>query len=1215
MAHSIQLDTRSGAPLLLGDRTDKAVRHATSLFLTTARRTTGLLAMLVASFGLIVHTARPGAAQSADADSATLDHAYRPCPPGHDIDIVVMMDASGSLNSRTSGADPSGRHRRTALQTLRDVLANNLESSALGDMEDLLPDTSDTGDTINTADNDEPLIRAALYYFNATATHVTGFSPISSAHPSDDSIEEALQLGRRGNTNYDAALEAAIAAFAEADAETVDAASGLSPADATADAAGATDSKADAAGAARGQKCRVLLFFTDGIYDPDGRVGKRSLTETTAADLTNQLRRNVCPRDRENRDDSDSDNDGETATTISDRFRELGIQTYAVLLSESFLSVLTDTSDGNATNRSVAAASLQALRGLTSDPGSQFDEHVADHPDCPVDPNRQHGKIISILGLTDLEIALIEAVETASESAMLSWHGCISTESEPGIRSSEALPDGRFIDAIALYPVGGRISEYRLRGTDGSEWEKLEGQSRLLLEGEKHLRHLRSGWNLDVKLDPNPGGSSDDMALRCYATPAERPLNPVEAEIRTAAGGPAEVLYMRNKADADTPVFGEDYELVLRQADGGRPEVCTAGIEWAGIDDPLSGERIRLDLSGCTASDSLLRVQGYQPICGESFDAGMNLNGSAQPEHTENIFPPSLNAEQFALPAATSHAARVNCPGAPRLSDCSTELEITNIQAEVPREPLRGEAWCTLRLPDEGRVLISGVWEPDASFDLPGPLEWRIAEARIGDTAPLTVDAPLMNTEGTDDSTTVAELAADGAEVIVYAEFADLAGNGNTDATTATDATAAADTTAADTKDLPVHLVFVTENELANTGWDIEGHLKLIPVWDWDPGNPQSNEAAPSLRGHYLSVDAAFQGRSNSLWTWIITVTMLVSSLLVSYLLLCWVLTRNLTLPDARGFWVHRVPLHVSRGLNGRLSLTTDPVGVPLGAQGLLRGKARRGGHCMELSTRSSTGEQLRISLRRAAFLNLPGLLRGGWAELHAPSKFVGANRKGPRSSTAQLDFTQLTIVELQPSSINETVHSAAWFLEPKKGPHSGRDHAPINEVRQVIDNLAREIADDDRTDDDSIDDRTDDDCIDDRTDDGKTHADQRDNRRDDRHADSDHEDGRHADYEDRHSNSDRDHTSGRSTTTGPPPPGRSKPRRSSLRPRTPPPPGRPKPRRSSLRPRTPPPPGHHTTGPPPPPGRSKPRRSSLRPRTPPPPGRPNTGPPPPGQR
>ena len=1174
MDHSGQLGARRSAPLLLGNGTDKAVRRITDPSPTTIKHAIGLLAVLTTSIGIVTYRASPGATQSADADSTAVNHAYRPCPQGHDIDIVVMMDASGSLNSRTSGADTSGHHRRTALQTLRDVLAHNLESSALGDMEDLVPDTSnatdmsetaDTADTADTGNSDEPLIRAALYYFDDAATRVADFFPISSTHPSDDNIEEALQLGRMGNTNYDAALEAAIAAFTEAD--------------------NGADTANGTAGAAREEKCRVLLFFTDGIYDPDGRVGKRSLTETTTTELANQLRRNVCPRNRDNSDGSDS----ETAATISERFRELGVQTYAVLLSDSFLSVLTDTSDGNAMNRSVAAASLQALRGLTSDPGSQFDEHVADHPDCPVDPNRQHGKIISILGLTDLEIALIEAVETASESSMLSWQGCISTDSEPGVRSSEALPDGRFIDAIALYPVGGRISEYRLRGTDASEWEKLEGQSRLLLEGEKRLRHLRSGWNLDVKLDPNPGGSSDDIALRCYATPAKMSLNPVEAEVRTTAGDePAEVLYMRNETDADTPVFGENYELVIRQADGGNTEVCTAGFEWAEIDDPLSGERVSLTPSECTVSGGLLRMQAYQPVCGESFDAGMDLNGLVKPEHTENIFPISLNAEQFALPVITSHDARVNCPGAPRLSDCSTQLKITNIQAEVPREPLRGEAWCALRLPDEGRVSISGVWQPDAPSDLAGPLEWKIAEARIGDTAPLTADTPLMKTERAGGSTAVAELTADGAKVIVYAEFAELIGSGSA-ASTENVGTANNAGTADNAEDLPVHLIFATEGELANTGWDIEGRLKLLPVWDWDPGNPLSAEVSPPLRGHYLSVDAAFQSRSNSLWTWIITITMLVSSLLISYLLLCWVLTRNLTLPDARGFWAHRVPLHVSRGLNGRLSLTTDPVGVPLGAQGLLRGKAKRGGNCMELSTRSSTGEQLRISLRRAAFLNLPGLLRGGWAELHAPSKFVGANRKGPRSSTAQLDFTQLTIVELQPSSVNETVRGAAWFLEPKKGPHSGREHAPTNEVRQVIDSLARDITDDTSDNDysESVDDHS-------AARDGtgrQDHADQRDNGTDDSHAD----------HAGRYSDPASGHASGRSTITGPPPP----PGRRGQHPTTgpPPPPGQ-RGRHPTTGPPTPP--GqrqqHPTTGPPTPPGQ---RRQH-----------PTTGPPtPPGQR
>lgn len=204
--------------------------------------------------------------------------------------------------------------------------------------------------------------------------------------------------------------------------------------------------------------------------------------------------------------------------------------------------------------------------------------------------------------------------------------------------------------------------------------------------------------------------------------------------------------------------------------------------------------------------------------------------------------------------------------------------------------------------------------------------------------------------------------------------------------------------------------------------------------------------------------------------------------------------------------------------------MAADPIGVPLGAQGLLRGKTKRNGNCTELSARSSTGERLRISLKRAAFLNLPGLLRGGWAELHAPSKFVGANRKGPRPSTAQADFAQLTIVELQPSPINDEVRGAAWFLEPKKGPNSGREHAPANEVRRVIDSLASEIA-----------------------------AAITDASREDRHASrEDRTDRRNNTPEDGHADSESDHNPRRSTTAGPPPGGLQRPTAGP-----PPPPGR----------------------------------------------------------
>lgn len=166
---------------------------------------------------------------------------YTPCEDVENIDVVIMMDASGSMNSPRSGVDPSGSIRVSELTSLRPSLA------ALLDDLDADADIS---------------IRLALWRFESDVLEIAPFDTPSESHPSDTDIRrslgDVLPNGRLSysvnHTNYIAALDAALSAF---------------------DASSRPDA------------CKLLLFFTDGLHDPIG-----DMTELQAA----QLRNEVCNR-------------------------------------------------------------------------------------------------------------------------------------------------------------------------------------------------------------------------------------------------------------------------------------------------------------------------------------------------------------------------------------------------------------------------------------------------------------------------------------------------------------------------------------------------------------------------------------------------------------------------------------------------------------------------------------------------------------------------------------------------------------------------------------------------------------------------------------------------------------------------------------------------------------------------------------------------------
>lgn len=190
-----------------------------------------VLALAVAAASLLALPSH-AAAQTTAADG------YAPCEEGQNIDVLMMMDASGSLNAPGSGVDRDGSLRTGALRQFRGELTELLAG---------LPAGSSAS------------VQLALWRFESDVVEIAGFAAPGPDHPSDMHIARSLgerdgaNLSYRTNhTDYLDALRAAEAAFEQN---------------------------------GRRGACRLLLFFTDGLHDPIG-----SMTFAQA----DELRTEVC---------------------------------------------------------------------------------------------------------------------------------------------------------------------------------------------------------------------------------------------------------------------------------------------------------------------------------------------------------------------------------------------------------------------------------------------------------------------------------------------------------------------------------------------------------------------------------------------------------------------------------------------------------------------------------------------------------------------------------------------------------------------------------------------------------------------------------------------------------------------------------------------------------------------------------------------------------
>ncbi|WP_428118885.1 vWA domain-containing protein [Candidatus Poriferisodalis sp.] len=900
---------------------------------------TVMLGLLVS----IVPLSSKAAAQGTDASG------YSPCQPGQSIDLLVMMDASGSLHE-SAGVDRDGTKRRTALRDFRARLTDLVAGLHGGDA---------------------PEIRLGLWRFDTAAQQIVGFEAPSPQHPSNSEIENSLgdpnDLGgflvKGRHTDYLTALRGAEAAFGDS-----------------------------APGA-----CRLLLFFTDGIYDP---TGDPSLQQA------DQLRTEIC-------------------ADIKRSFETSNVDTYTILLGDQFRSAgrPSDPDEPDAIGREMAAASMQILRALTGDADSQLVRGLpyASGFDCAQwsdeQPADRDGAIIAIDDLDRLAIQLLEVADVAANS-LVEWSNCGLASIDD--RRSAPLPAGRFIDSIVAYPRATSIEEYEIVTVGGVTRRGAGNGSEPLRLANADLAGLESGWTIEFVTSGGDGG----IDVACYIKQARSDVPSETGQVTNSEGQLLEQVE-RSEFGPDSPPLEV---LVVAEAP---LELCgAASMEHFAWPD----ERVQ----DWFCRDDGTVVFELEPLqCQESHDLAAPLLAEFEPKHAGTLFGPRQLIVVSQIDIDGPSSVLYDCLGAPVLSCAGADaqeafiasdgdgtqgeldaqesptrprrMRVEPVSLEVPRERLRGDAGCVVFPPTRGTAEVELFWRHDGSAGLPGDLDWRFDGEFHGESSSGTVHG-------------------DGATLLLGVE--------------------------GEAQGVTLH--FVTTDELENGDWEIGGVITLVPSWDLGDSDLQAGaDRQMAEQTVELRVDQNYLARSNSALAFWLTLLLLVLSIVVSYLLFCGALVLNMSLPDPMGFWMYRADVPVDTDARGRPSLGSGARSAITAADGQrIGGFASRGGRGRRWMAWECAG--LRITLRRSPWLWLPGLLRGAWSEvrsdLNEPMAVRPAtSRRSRRTVTAAAEFPALIAVGTPRRSPDGEHVASSWIALPRHGPSADIERVDAREVEGLL--------------------------------------------------------------------------------------------------------------------------------------------------------------------
>ena len=877
----------------------------------------------------------PAASGAQQAGSLDL-RGYSPCEEGvRDIDLLVMIDASGSLNAPGSGLDPDGSLRRRALERFRADL-----TGVIGD----LPQDAETR------------VRVSLWRFESSATQITPFETASDSHPTSAQIDRSLgERGddgrlayRRNHTNYLQALRAVESAFAE--------------------------------GSAPGA-CRLLLFFTDGLNDPTGRMTLAQADE---------LREVVCSQ-------------------IKPGFLDAGIDVYTILLGDRFRG--RDAADGASDQQNIEAemltASLQSVRALTGHADSPL---VRGLPralgfDCErwsdEIPRDRTGAIMTIADLDQLAVQLLEIAEVAAKG-LIEWTNCGVTAD--GETRSGPLPAGRYISSIVAYPRDSRIEGYVIETAGGDEIAGNGSGSEPLRLRSEDMAGLDAGWKIEFITDT--GGGVD---VACYfATSASTETSVVSGSVTDADGNePQEVERSPDGLESEAL---DGYRIIAEAP----LDLCDQ------LPEIWPDERVRD--AYCTPDGDI--VFELQPLECESelrFDQPLVL--TYEPSHAEALFRPGELTQEVRIDIDRALPIRYDCFGAPqlicvpdgesgvasraeedaragRIGVSRFRLSIAPESRELPDEPLSGDTDCRLYPPQRGEVELSAVWRPDPGLgELPGDFDWRFRR-----------DAYGGGTHGEiDDSGMLLRLGA--------AEMSD---------------------------GVPLSFETIQElaNGDWKAGGVIELTPRWVTGFD-DPQLAVEAERLMAAQRVDLRAEIEYLARTNSAAALWLTLLLIIASAIVSYVLFCLALWSNGSLPDPTNYWAHHALLPVVAGPSGRFEFEREAAAVLDTAQpGRIDGERAGRKRWKRWTAHDAARERpLEVRLRRAPRLWLFGLLREPWAEVGEASPTAGAvaarpqGRRSPRNTraaSARAQFDDLDVVGSPERDARGELAAPVWLIRPR---------------------------------------------------------------------------------------------------------------------------------------------------------------------------------------
>ena len=934
-------------------------------------------------------------ASPATAQSST-GGGYRPCDPAtRTVDLLLMMDESGSLNG-PGGNDPGGEQRRSALEQIRGDLSKR------------------------------PGVHVALIGFDEEPRlHAPSFAPAAAdgdQHPSDAEIEAAM--GAEFHTHYGVALEAAVAAFEQA----------------------------------RPDSCRVMVWFTDGLHDPEPGFSEE---ETRTAE---DLRGRLCG-------------------TMKQRFAHERIQTFAVLLGQSFQRGL---SASDPYRRGMAEASMDVIRAFTGHLDSPVVAEVPTAPDCR-DIRERSGEILTVANVLDLPNRLIEPTLTGFRD----WTDCERLRDGSRVASGE-LPAGAFIEEIQVLAYGGEISRFRLldspqAGPDDGDWQRLPAGSRRLALASGDLQGLPAGWSLGLEVVQDGSSEYREVTLACYSRPVGEPLTMhatvVDAEgavLAELAAGASHTLRVdmwpyecpldeaafvlvpeypttpiRNRACEQGQYADFDYR-------SGRPDDATRVVRLEGRVEP----RFAANLWGRQSELVAEVAADFTVLAPPPTTTTTTAPPAPQPPTLEcEESPPRVEGDwqggAFSGRIVASEC-RVNLPedGAP--TDGAGSVGVAAPSGDVTYHLERPDGTrITGRLgrddlPEQFRV-VSEPLAPQGPWDLDGEvqvtLDWQLPDRPAEPQAerlvvpPLPVPVPDPPTLDCSDSTPTLVNAGDG-EVPVdpLRAVADCTatgpGIGELLLTAAWSADSAADDSgrglpesldwrfdsgpglAADGSRLRLGsgerltaLEFVSTAPLDNARLEGAGSLTVEAVWLL-PWSEQRVIAQEDLR-----VELDLRARSNP---WLAALLALIAAVL-TYTMLYGMMARSNRLPPAGGFFATRVEFATQRRPTGLHSAGLENFSL----------------EAADMEAISGTRQQLRvfdlrIDAERPRWWQIASVLSSGWGRPSRPqgSHSFAAKPAGPRAQpgTTAGQFSELAVIALTDAGpgMADTPDGVAYVLVPK---------------------------------------------------------------------------------------------------------------------------------------------------------------------------------------